>query len=190
MGFADSNQFSITNFVPTWFANQTERTWSTPVSNTPHAVRPIPVPGGANVPPGMGESTCNIMYPWCGGTVDQSRKSVVLWGGGHGDYHGNEAYECVLNTNTPAWTRITNPSTASGGSEALGQYGDGQPRSFHTYGYSVYCDNVARCVQPVSSACSFSGFSGSGVWRLERNPNTWTRIAQFTTPNWGNAGES
>jgi hypothetical protein len=52
---------------------------------------------------------CYAQYnAWSSGAIDTSRHRLIIKGGGHSDYHGNEVY--ALNyTGTPTLTRITNP---------------------------------------------------------------------------------
>ncbi len=73
---------------------------------------------------------------WSGGAYDSARRRMIVWGGGHDDYWGNELYGFDLRTGT--WSRITEPSTIPEGMSAddyLSQdpLPDGQPVSRHTY---------------------------------------------------------
>ena len=86
------------------------------------SVFPSPLPPGT---PYM------VMEAWSGGAYDTTRDRLIVWGGGHSDYSGNEIY--AFDVNTLAWQRLTNPSLDVGGSEASGVYPDGKPRSRHTY---------------------------------------------------------
>ena len=69
-----------------------------------------------------------------------TRGSLVVTGGGHADYWGNEVYVFDLSTNR--WRRINNPSLALNGTNAetdprfdkvYAEYGDGTPGASHTY---------------------------------------------------------
>lgn len=77
-----------------------------------------------------------VMDAWSGAVYDTKRDRLVVWGGGHGDYDGNEIY--AFDVDTMKWSRLTDPSTNTGGSEASGLYPDGLPRSRHTYNYIEY----------------------------------------------------
>lgn len=51
------------------------------------------------VPPPAGDDTVgcvSMIVSWNGGIVDTSRNRLLLWGGGHNDYGGNEAYSLDL----------------------------------------------------------------------------------------------
>ncbi len=106
------------------------------------SVGPNPVPAGASGVPA-------VMDAWSGGAYDTKRDRLIVWGGGHSDYAGNEVY--VFSINTRTWTRATNPSTDVGGDESSGYYPDGLPRSRHTYGYVEYIP------PPVDRFCVFGG---------------------------------
>src|SRR5215467_3275959 len=47
------------------------------------------------VPPG---NPAYLMRAWSGGAYDSKRDRLIVWGGGHGDYGGNEIYAFDVNT--------------------------------------------------------------------------------------------
>src|SRR5215475_9419554 len=52
-----------------------------------------------------------VMYAWSSGVYDSDRDQLVVFGGGHTDYSGNEVYAFGPITGTsPKWTRLTDPS--------------------------------------------------------------------------------
>ena len=93
------------------------------------AVLPSPVPVGDNRP-GTPES---VIYEWSGGAYDTTRDRLIVWGGGHNNYSGNEIY--AFDLATLRWQRLTDPSANVGGTESSGYYPDGRPRSRHTFEY-------------------------------------------------------
>ena len=89
-----------------------------------------------------------VIQSWSGGAYDTKRDRLLVWGGGHHDYGGNELYAFDLGTLT--WSRLTNPSDPPG-TDAVGPYAaDGNPTSRHTYNYLQY-------VPALDSFCSFGG---------------------------------
>lgn len=84
----------------------------------------------------------SVMIAWSGGTLDTTRHRLLVWGGGHADYSGNELY--AFNIDTMTWERLTDPSPTSGGSTWL--YGDGRPRSMHTHTYIEYVPDLDKFV--------------------------------------------
>jgi hypothetical protein len=88
--------------------------------------------------PGWGVSgPRSVTDAWGGGAFDTRRNVLLLTGGGHGDYGGNEVYEFSLQTRT--WTRTTEPSPMreleGGKFEVLGSQA---PVSSHSYDGLVF----------------------------------------------------
>src|SRR6185436_13027501 len=52
-------------------------------------VVPIPTPAG---------DPANVIAAWSGGTFDTRRDRLLVWGGGHADYGGNEIYAFEIAT--------------------------------------------------------------------------------------------
>ena len=113
--------------------------WYEVPNSAMHGVIPNPPPPGVIGP-------ASIIGGASGGAFDTKRDRLLVWGGGHTDYSGNEVY--AFDLNTLKWTRLTEPSKDVGGYERSGYYPDGQPRGRHTYDYVEY-------VPPIDSFCSF-----------------------------------
>jgi chitodextrinase len=81
-----------------------------------------------------------ITASWSGGTFDTTRNRLLMWGGGHGAYAGNEVYALELDTLT--MVRLNDPSTSiTDGCVTNGVYPDGKPVSRHTYNHLAYLPN-------------------------------------------------
>ena len=95
----------------------------------------------------------SVMAAWGSGAYDTKRDRLIVWGGGHVDYYGNEVY--VFDLNTFQWQRLTSPSSPPAIDAPYAS--DGGPCARHTYNYIQYVPSIDRF-------CSFggSGFSGSG----------------------------
>jgi hypothetical protein len=116
----------------------------------------------------------SVMAAWGSGAYDTKRDRLIVWGGGHVDYHGNEVY--VFDLNTLQWQRLTNPSDPAAVDAPYAS--DGGPCARHTYNYIQYVPSIDRF-------CSFggAGFSGSG------NSGTDNVDAfNFTTNQWEKKG--
>ena len=98
--------------------------------------------------------SANVIAAWSSAAFDTKRARLIVWGGGHGDYSGNEIY--AFDVNTLAWQRLTNPSNPPGVDAPYAP--DGNPTSRHTYNYIQYIP------APVDRFCSFGGsaFYSSG----------------------------
>ncbi len=139
------------------------------------AVLPSPLPPGNTGPD-------SIMDTWNGGAYDSKRDRLVVWGGGHLDYGGNELY--VFDVTTFQWTRLTNPSSDVSGSGPY--YPDGQPRSRHTYEVLEYLP------APVDRFCAWGNSSTypqsdyfSNVDCFDFNTSTWSLRTNVPTIDYG-----
>ena len=121
------------------------------------------------LPPGFRGA---IMDAWSGGAYDTVRDRLIVWGGGHGDYAGNEVY--VFDINTMSWSRLTDPSADTGGSEVGGLYPDGLPRSRHTYNYLEYAPNADR----------FYSIGGGVMYPVGQTNDTKVHAFNFNTLTW------
>ena len=76
----------------------------------------------------------NVMEAWSGGAFDTNRNRLLVWGGGHGDYWGNEIY--AFNVDTLTWQRLNDPygpaKNMADGTHAA-WFPDNTPGSRHTY---------------------------------------------------------
>lgn len=118
-------------------------------------------PSETQFPGVRGVSGCAmVMGAWSGGAYDAAGKRLWVWGGGHGDYHGNELY--AFDLETLAWSRVTDPSPVS--TLSADPMPDGSPVSRHTY------DGLAF----ISHANRFFGYGGSMAGNGYGTQVTWT----------------
>ena len=106
-----------------------------------------------------------VMTAWSGGAYDSKRDRLIVWGGGHGDYGGNEIY--TFDVKKLKWERITDPSLQTDPEaklERTGVFADGLPRSCHTYDYIEYVPSIDRF-------CSF-GVGATWPMAFGQNPET------------------
>jgi hypothetical protein len=83
------------------------------------------------------EGCTAITEDWSGGALDTLRNRLLIWGGGHTGYAGNEVYALDLDALT--MTRLNNPSTPiQDGCTNNGTYADGRPASRHSYNQLAY----------------------------------------------------
>jgi hypothetical protein len=104
-------------------------TWHEAPNSNMDAVGANPVPAGTS-------GVKSIMMAWNSGAFDTKRGRLVVWGGGHGNYSGNEIY--AFDVNKFSWERLTEPSSLVGWTDNDIQYQDGRPVSRHTYNTLAY----------------------------------------------------
>jgi len=134
---------------------------------------------------------CNQLGPWSGGAADDVHQRLIVWGGGHGDYAGNEV--SVLNlTGTPSWERLTSPTMPipfvgdHQHWEGLKPYyillhQGGQPKpgatpsSRHTYNGLQYVPYQNKLYSFGGSVAN-GGYCSQEVWTLDMDTKTWTMV--------------
>ena len=166
-----ASQTSATNAV-TSAASVAAGSWKAVPNSQLASVLPSPLPDiGFNSP-------ASIMSAWGGGTWDEARQQLLVWGGGHADYSGNEIYAFSLAT--LKWARLTNPSpdlmmtTADTPRRStLEVRADGQPGSRHTYAGMLYMPTVDRMFATGGSLW-MSGGPSQKTWSFDPAAKTWT----------------
>ena len=123
-----------------------------------------------SVAPDPSESVQNVVVAWSGGTVDTTRGRLLVWGGGHFDYSGNEMY--ALDLASMSIQRVVEQSPQTGQSGCTSALPDGTPSARHTYDGLAYIAHADRFFATAGSLST----CGSG------DPATWTY--DFTAKKW------
>lgn len=127
-------------------------------------------------------SPCEItgggILAYSGATLDVGRRRIVVWGGGHNDFFGNQLL--LFELETLRW-RIEQPPTS------LTQYGpepdyrflNGLPVSRHTYDHIDIIDHLGGVLFAFSGACAErplynDGSSFGDVWTYDFDAEAWT----------------
>jgi hypothetical protein len=132
----------------------------------------------------MGAAPWNpaFIFDYSGGTFDAKRNELVVWGGGHSDYPGNEVYAFSLTTG--AWTMLTSRSPYT--TSTMDTLADGNPDSRHTYsciaqvdlpgwdGFFCHGGSLWKDGWPVNSA-----------WFFHRDTLAWEKLPPIPAAGWG-----
>jgi hypothetical protein len=169
--------FASAQSIPPTVANMTPGTWLRVPNSNLSAVNPCPA-NNCSYSSVTGVSA--VIDAWSGGTFDSTRNRLIIWGGGHNDYAGNEVY--AFDLATLSWSRLTNPSTPN--TNNSGTYGDGTPSSRHTYGAVAYLPNVDRMFN-AGGAIYQSGNGNNMTWFFNFSNNTWQRRTDAPSPSNG-----
>ncbi|HEC19904.1 MAG TPA: hypothetical protein ENI97_11250, partial [Gammaproteobacteria bacterium] len=137
--------------------------WYEASSNTLEDVSPTP----------FDSKVRGVIDAWSGAAYDTKRDRLIVWGGGHGDYWGNEVY--VFDINTLAWDRLNDPYWPAkefgwGVGESI--HADGSPASRHTYDGLEYLPNQDRF-----------WIMGGSRWR-DGNGDQVTALFNFNSLSW------
>jgi hypothetical protein len=116
----------------------------------------------------------DVMDPWSGGAYDTKNHRLIIWGGGHTDYDGNELY--AFNVDGQQWEQLTDPTSSTGNGET---YADGRPSSRHTYDGLQYLPDHDWLWSSGGSVYS-DGDCTSATWIYDFNSarnDGWMRIS-------------
>ncbi len=123
-----------------------DRQWTALDNSALSAIGPTAVPC-CNY--GIGCELAGI-FAFSGAALDTSRQQILIWGGGHNDYFGNQLLR--FDINTLQWSEVTQPTSVCLFANPPNYlYTDGTPVSRHTYDHIGY----------ITSIDSFLGFSGA-----------------------------
>ncbi|MBI3900081.1 MAG: hypothetical protein HY308_17570 [Gammaproteobacteria bacterium] len=130
------------------------------------------------VSPALWGNCIYVTDAWGGGAFDPIHRKMLIFGGGHADYLGNEVYSFDLRTGK--WERLTDPSpvkdpvtgaiVASAGTDPLP---DGNPVSRHTYDQLAYITHVNRFLSQ-GGATAPNGGGSSVTWLFDVDQHKWT----------------
>ncbi len=102
-----------------------------------------------------------VMDPWSGGLYDSNRDRLVVWGGGHLDYDGNELY--AFDFDSFNWIQLTQKTPKEQRVKSVDVYDDGLPSSRHTYDGLQYIPTIDSLFTSGGSIWGSGGCSG-GTW--------------------------
>jgi len=127
------------------------------------------------------EGCANAIAAWSGGAYDARHRRMLVWGGGHADYSGNEVYAFDLATLT--WSRLTEPSPAE--YQSQDPLPDGQPVSRHSYDGLQVATHANVFVAHGGSR--WQDGSGTGVtWAFDLDAATWQNMEPEGAPSLSN----
>jgi hypothetical protein len=120
------------------------------------------------------EGVAAVINDWCGGTFDTRRNRLIIHGGGHNGYYGNEIYGFDVGTQT--WSMLKAPTANP--TMCTGEYSDGTPASRHTYGGMVYMSGPDRMfICGGCPACPAGGCGMPATWTFNFANTTWQKMS-------------
>ena len=121
------------------------------------------------------EGCAGVVNDWGSGLADTKRSRLIVWGGGHNGYYGNEVYSLNLSANPITMTLLRDAShgtAISNLSTCPDTYSDGTPAPRHTGGGLEYLPT-----QDVYHTHGWGlppcGSFGNGMWWFNPNTNAW-----------------
>jgi hypothetical protein len=127
----------------------------------------------------------SVIVAWGGAALDTQRSRLVLFGGGHSDYWGNEVY--AFDIASLAWSRLTDPTVNPTLNNDVNW--DGTPNSRHTYSGLAYIAHADRFFA-LGGSIAGNGFAATqNTWTFDFNSKTWSNMNPSPTPG-GGLGEN
>lgn len=117
-----------------------------------------------------------IVGAWNGGAFDTRRERLVITGGGHSDYYGNELYG--FDVNTLRWERLTDPTPNPPGGVDIQP--DGTPQARHTYDGLAYMTHLDGFWVFAGSGSTIGGAGfppTTNVWTYDFTAEAWSYVA-------------
>ena len=122
----------------------------------------------------QGNTGCaSVVLAWNGGVADLKRNRLIVWGGGHSDYFGNEVY--ALDLVSSKLQRLTEPSPVSNVGSCPESYPDGRPSARHTYNGLVYVPDQDAMFS-FGGSRSICGSMSDKIWKLSLDAMNWTLL--------------
>lgn len=122
------------------------------------------------------ENCAAVLSAWGGGVWDPAQRQLLIWGGGHADYAGNEVYGFSLTSGK--WQRLTPPTASAQIRDSVDAYADGTPVSRHTYDSIAFLTNRNRMFA-TGGARWRDGGSLRTTWLWNPGDRTWQRLADY-----------
>ncbi len=110
---------------------------------------------------------------WSGGAYDTKRDRLLVWGGGHFAYGGNEIY--AFDVNALKWSVAGPPrlKVEKGYPNGAEKYSDGTPRACHTYNYIQYVPAIDRFMSFGTAANFPASKGGNTTWAYDFEQKKW-----------------
>ncbi len=132
-----------------------------------------------------------VVRAWSGAVWDDANRAMYIWGGGHGDYMGNEIYKVDISLETGVkTTRITDPDIWPPGTfgRCVDEVpGTNNPVARHTYGNMAFLPATSSglgsdkiWIHGGSLSCGSGGF-GSDDWMFDLSAKTWAKLSPTGT---------
>ena len=133
---------------------------------------------------GFRNNVHNVTDAWSGGAYDSLRHRLIIWGGGHGDYAGNEiyAYDVAARTMSRIWGPTADSYFVTGEWTPGQTYDDGNPVSRHTACDLEYLPTTDKLL--AKGYALYPASSGTrATWQFDFSSGIWTQVHDGVSPS-------
>jgi len=124
----------------------------------------------------FGEFCGNVIRSWSGAIADTTANRLLIWGGGHTNYYGNEIYSLNMGDNPVTLTRLkdpTVPTNFANSSNCIDGIPPGSPNfapnSRSSYGGLAFIPGPYRMLILNGALACLSGDGSISTWSLSLN---------------------
>ena len=115
----------------------------------------------------------NVIAAWNSAIADTRLDRLIIWGGGHADYAGNEIY--AFDLNSLQMRRLNEPSPVNTSGKCVETLSDGKPNSRHTYAGLAYIADANRMFS-FGGSLNQCGFLSNATWTLDLAALEWKNM--------------
>jgi hypothetical protein len=114
----------------------------------------------------------NVIKAWSGAVADTVGNRLIIWGGGHNNYYGNEIYALNLTANPVTLTRLNDPTIPTNADnrsnciEAIPPGIGNAPNSRESYGGMAFFPEFDIFFVTSGSLACLSGGGSQGTWTI------------------------
>jgi hypothetical protein len=114
----------------------------------------------------------NVIKAWSGAVADTVGNRLIIWGGGHNNYYGNEIYALNLTANPVTLTRLNDPTIPTNSAnrtnciEAIPPGVGNAPNSRESYGGMAFFPEFDIFFVTSGSLACLSGGGSHGTWTI------------------------
>ncbi len=132
----------------------------------------------------IGYMGINGIIAWSSGVFDTVRDRLIIWGGGHNDYGGNEIYAFDLADLKWSIIQPQSPYVKPRHDVCNNKYPDGTPVSRHTYDGIEYYPNLDSMFSTAGALFCGAGASTFGTWLYSFQDKKWIDMGDMPKSAW------
>jgi len=113
-----------------------------------------------------------VISAWGGAAADTKRNRLLIWGGGHTDYYGNEVY--ALDLSMRKMILLVPPTSQP--KLCVEAQRDGKPSSRHTYYDLAYLPTIDKLFSFGGAPACDTGMGTDATWTLDMETLRWKQM--------------